>query len=421
VTEPRISNHPPDVTDSRPRKAVPLVIGAVVTVILALGAFMMWRAEAKTNKVALSATAKPASVVAAIAATYRPSRTYIGTLEPWVEASVGPQFVSAYVDTVLVRPGAVVKRGEVIATLDCRNASAAQQAVANQARALDARQMALSHQAARTQGLLDGGFVSPNEAEQQVATSAAELAELEATKSKLAGTALEVGDCVLRAPFDGEVARRMIDPGAFVRPGTSIVTVVDRSTVRMTADAPELDFDVVSAGTPVKIHVFATNKDFAATITRRAPAADLGTRTVHFEIDVVDPNREIPVGTTGEVHIDVGDPVPATEIPLYAATLRGSKASIFTVEANVAHSRTFAVKGEIGGTLYVDSALAAGTEVVTEGRALLEDGDRVAAKEVTESGLATAAPSASTVGNVAPPVGAGVPKAGSAVARESHP
>lgn len=380
MTEHTTSKLPPSAPRNRPHHGVPIVIAVAVVTIIALGALLLWRADGKTNKVALSSTAKPVSVVAAIATTYRPSRNYVGTLEPWVQANIGPQLVSAYVDTVLVRPGASVKRGDVIATLDCRNASAAQRAVAGQARALDERQRALSHQASRTLGLLDGGFVSPNEAEQQSATSAAEYAELEATKAKLAGSALEVGDCVLRAPFDGEVAQRMVDPGAFVRPGISIVTVVDRSTVRMTADAPELDFDVISPGTAVTLHLYATNQDLAATITRRAPAADLGTRTVHFEIDVVDPRREIPVGTTGEVHLDVGAPVPASLVPLYAATLRGSKAAIFVVEGGLAHARTIAVEGERNGNLYLDRALAPGTEVVTEGRTLLDDGDRVTAK-----------------------------------------
>ena len=65
--------------------------------------------------------------IAAVAKDFRPSRTYVGTMEAWLSASIGPQLVSAYVDTVLVRPGAVVKRGEVLATLDCRDASAASQ------------------------------------------------------------------------------------------------------------------------------------------------------------------------------------------------------------------------------------------------------------------------------------------------------
>src|SRR5262249_32654004 len=154
--------------------------------------------------------------------------------------------------------------------------------------------------------LLDGGFVSPNEAEQKRAQSSATQAQLLAEKAKLVGRSLEVNDCVLRAPFDGEIATRTIDPGAFVRPGTSIVSVVDRSTVRMTAEAPEVDFGVVARGTKVKIHAYATNADVTGTITRRAPSADPTTRTVHFEIDIADPTRQIPVGTTGEVRIDVG-------------------------------------------------------------------------------------------------------------------
>ena len=365
---------------------VPIVIGGGVAALLAVGGAMMWRAESRTNKVALAESAKPVTVLAAKPAKFRPSRVYVGTLEPWVEANVGPQLVSAYVDTVLVRPGAVVKRGEVVATLDCRNASAAQQAVASQARAIDARQQAIAHQSARTQQLLDGGFTSPDQAEQIAAQSLSQQAELDSTKAKLASTQLEVSDCVLRAPFDGEVARRTMDPGGFARPSTSIVSIVDRNIVRMTADAPENDFDVVAPGSKVTIHVYATNKDMPATITRRAPSADPSTRTIHFEIDLPDPAREIPVGTTGEVHIEVGDPVPATEVPGYAATIRGTKATVFVVDqSQVAHAKTVSVKGEAGGRLYLDPSIAPGSDVVTEGRALLGDGDKVAPKREVES------------------------------------
>src|SRR6185312_4887845 len=167
---------------------------------------------------------------------FQPTRSYVGTLEPWVSASVGPQLVSAYIDTVLVRPGSVVKQGEVLATLDCRDASAQSQAVAGAARAIDARQKALASEAARVQGLVAGNFISPNEVDQKTAASMAEAAELESMKAKLAHTTLEVNDCVLRAPFDGEVATRSMDPGGFVRPGMAIVSVVDRSTVRFTTD-----------------------------------------------------------------------------------------------------------------------------------------------------------------------------------------
>jgi membrane fusion protein, multidrug efflux system len=375
---------------SHRRSRLPLAIAGGTAALLVVGGLMVWRADAGTNKVALASRPKPVTVVRAKAATYRPTRTYVGTLQPWVQANVGPQLVSAYVDTVLVRPGAVVRRGEVLATLDCREASASTKAIAARARALDARQQAIEHEATRTQGLLDGGFVSPNEAEQKTAQSTSEAAQVESERANLARSSLEVNDCIMRAPFTGEIAQRSTDPGAFVRPGNTIVTVVDRTTVRMTADAPETDFDVVRAGTKASVHVYATNRDFPATITRRSPAADPSTRTVHFEIDIADPARSIPVGTTGEVHIDVGTPAPAVEIPLSAATVRGSKANVFVVDHDVAHSRTVVLAGEAGGSLFLDPALGSETLVVAEGRALLEDGDLVTAREAPDPTVASA-------------------------------
>jgi membrane fusion protein (multidrug efflux system) len=378
-------------------KTVSIVLAAAVAAVLLLGGLLVWHAESRVNKVALSESPKPVTVTTAKAHAFQPSRSYVGTLEPWLAASVGPQLVSAYIDTVLVRPGAVVKRGEVLATLDCRDASAANQSVAMAARAIDERQKALASESARVQGLLAGKFVSPNEAEQKSAASSAEAAELESMKAKLSHSTLEVNDCVLRAPFDGEVATRTMDPGAFVRPGMAIVSVVDRSTVRFSTDVPEIDFAAIPPGTPVRIAVSATKQELVGTISRRAPAADPSTRTVHFEVDLPDGTRTIPVGTTGDAQLDVGTPEPATEIPIYAASVRGNKATVFIVDGDVAHERTVTVKGEIGGSLFVDGSLAPGARIVTEGRALLSEGDHVAVMpEPPAAPQSAAAASAST-------------------------
>jgi RND family efflux transporter MFP subunit len=357
---------------------IPFAIAGGVALVAVVGGMLVIRAESKVNKVALAASAKPVTTLEAAAATYRPSRSYIGTLRPWVEASVGPQLVSAYVDTVLVRPGATVKRGDVLATLDCRNVSAESLAIASTARAIEARQRAMANESARVQGLLDGGFVSPNEAEQKLAQSVAEQASLDSQRAQLTRSSLEVNDCILRAPFDGEVARRLADPGAFAKPGTAIVTVVDRATIRMTGDAPESDFEVVAPKTKASIHLMATGGDIAAVISRRAPSADPGTRTIRFELDIPDVDRKIPVDTTGEVRIEVGEAQASSEIPVSAASTNGEKATVFVVADGIAHARTLKVRGERGGSLYFDTKdLKPGTLVVTEGRALLIDGDHV--------------------------------------------
>ncbi len=367
------------------RLALPVGIVIGTLVLLGFGAGLFFRAQSKVNKVSLDSMPKGVTVVAAKQASYRPNRRYVGTLEPWVEARVGPQFVSAYVDTVLVRPGAVVKRGDVLATLDCRNASATSKAIAMQAHALETMQTAIANESQRIAQLQDGGFVSPNEVEQKTAESASKQAQVLALQAEMQGSALQVNDCVLRAPFDGDVSERMADPGAFVKPGTAIVTVVDRAIIRLTADVPEDDFGDVSVGTPAKIHVLPTGNDLVRPITLRSPAADPVTRTVHLEIDIADPERAIPVHTTAEISIDVGQPVPATELPLAAVSIRGNKAKLFTLEGDKARAQTVPVKGEAGGSVFLDPSLKPGTLVVLEGRTLLNDKDTVVAKRAEEA------------------------------------
>lgn len=370
----------PRAPEPEKRRRVPLVIVLAVTAVLGTGGWLLHRAESSVNKSALADQPKGVTVVEARATTFRPTKRYVGTLEPWLGARIGPQLASGFVDTVLVRPGAVVKRGDVLATLDCRNASTASMAVAHQARALEERQKAAAREASRLGELLDGGFASPNEVEQKQAQSAANEAQIQALLAQSAGKSLEVSDCVLRAPFDGEIAARFADPGTFVRPGTGIVELVDRSVVRLSGDVPEIDFGAIPPKTAVKIKLLATGKELTGEVARRAPSADPSTRTVHFEIDLPNSSREIPVGTTAELVVEVGETVPAVEVPLLSARIRGRSATVFVVEESVAKKTSVKVLGERGGSVFLEPTLKPGSHVVTQGRALLANNDRVAAK-----------------------------------------
>lgn len=379
--------------EAKKKTAIPAAIAVVVIIVLGVGGLLLRRSESGINKVAMSAEPKGVSVAQARATTFRPTRRYVGTLEPWLSAKIGPQLASGFVESVLVRPGAIVRRGDVLATLDCRNASTASQAIAHQARALEERQKAASREALRLGELLDGGYASPNEVEQKQAQSLANEAQIQALLAQGSGKSLEVSDCVLRAPFDGEVAVRSADPGSFVRPGTGIVEVVDRSIIRLSGDVPEIDFDAVRARTQVAIHLLATGKTLTGEIARRAPAADASTRTIHFEIDLPNAAREIPVGTTAEMTVDVGEAVPATEIPLLAAKVRGMSATVFVVEDGIAKKVTVTVLGERGGSLFVKPDLAPSSRVVTQGRSSLGNNEHVVAKVETAPD-ASSAPSA---------------------------
>lgn len=359
---------------------VPVILVGGGALVLILGGLLLHHAMSAVSDVALASRPKGVTAMQVRSTTFRPTRRYVGTFEPWVSANIGPQLVSAYVETVLVRPGDRVRRGQVLATLDCRNTSALQRQIRMQARSLAQTQAALESESRRVTSLIDGGFVSQNEVEQKSAESASKQAQVLALQAQLLGTDLQVADCILRAPFDGDVGDRLVDPGAFVKPGAAVSTVVDRSTLRVTASVPESDFAVVAPQTKVDLRVIATGQLLSATITRRAPQADENTRTIHLEIDVPNRDRLIPSGTTADISLEVGTPEPALEIPLTAASVREETATLFVVKDGAAHKVVARLLGEREGRLYLDPALGRDALVVTEGRTSLAEGEKVEAK-----------------------------------------
>ena len=370
---------PGAVPGKRRQQRIPIIIAVGVAVVLLLGFLMVARASSHVNKVALASLPVGVTAVEARATSFNSTRHYVGTFRPWVEAKIGPQLISAYVGAVLVRPGDLVKRGQVIGTLDCRNASSshARRLSRKRAKAIAAQQVALAHEAARITELQSGGFASANEIERKQADSASKEAELMSTQSRLARATLEVSDCVLRSPFDGEVSDRTMDPGAYVHPGQSIAVVIDRSTVRVETDVPEEDFDLVKPGVKVDVLALSIGRHVVGTIARRSPAADESTRTVHFEIDLQDPSRTLPVGTTAELAVAAGTPLPAIEIPLAAAAVKGSKATLFLADNGQAKKVVVNVLGERAGRLFVDTSLPDRALVITEGRTLLKEGETI--------------------------------------------
>ena len=217
-----------------------LIVGGTVVIVLA-GAGLAMRAAHRQNSTSLAQAPKRVGTLPVKASVYRVQHRYVGTLLAWEESKLGPQFISGYVTDVRVRPGAVVKRGEVLAIIQPERAKAQNTVSTMQAAAIQAKLTALARESGRIQGLQKKGIVSDNEAENKLAEVKSEEAKMEAAKAQMASTDVEFQDTVQRAPFDGEISERYLDPGAFVRPGSFILSVVNRTRIRCAADAPEGD------------------------------------------------------------------------------------------------------------------------------------------------------------------------------------
>ncbi len=358
------------------RVAALIWLSAIVVIVLGASAFFVGHAKPSP---ALAEKPKGVTTIAVKTTTFRPSRRYIGSVDPWISANIGPQFVSASVDEVLVRPGDTVAKGALLAKLACQHVAANSQALTASARATAAREQALADESKRLDEMAKLGFVSENERQNKLAESAAEAAQLASAQARSLSGSLEQNDCVLRAPFAGEIAERFVDPAAFVHPGMAVVTLIDRSKVRIAIEVPESDYDFVTPGAPATIRLLANNQELTGVIARRAPSASESARTIHCEVDLPNESRTLPTGTTAELRLDVGQPQEALELPLIAAAVRGSKATVFVVDGDVVHAKTLRLLGEREGNLFVEPAIPPQSRIVLEGRSGLKDGDHVRA------------------------------------------
>jgi RND family efflux transporter MFP subunit len=204
----------------------------VAAVVLVLGA-----CGHGDEKATQDASAVPAGEFLAVEARPVPAVLEAsGTAEPFAESTLSTKLMGTVL-AVYVREGDRVRRGDVLLELDARDldARAAQvdaslgeaNAVLREAGAHAERMRMLFAEEAAPKAQLDAAETALARAQAGVQTANATAAELRAVRDY----------AVIRAPFDGVVVRRMVDPGAFGAPGAPFLVVQDARRLRVVATA----------------------------------------------------------------------------------------------------------------------------------------------------------------------------------------
>ncbi len=201
-----------------------------------------------------------------------------GTVTSRSVANVAPK-VMAHVVEVRVNVGSTVKGGDVIATLDAREikaraqqaraALAAAQAQAAQADSEQRRTQALFKKQAATQQDLDAVNARAQAARAQVAQARDAITEVE----------VMVGDTSIKAPFDGVVARRLVDPGDMAVPGKPLVVIQDPRSLRFETQIAERCIGALAVGAQVPVRFDTPKQDVTGRVEEIAPIADPRSRT----------------------------------------------------------------------------------------------------------------------------------------------
>jgi len=276
------------------------VAGAVVLLTGALGVWWWTRADAPTAYE--TQAARRGALTVSVTAT--------GALEAVTTVEVGSE-ISGLVEAVTVGANDRVEQGQVLAQLDTDRLRAdVTQAEANLTAAEAAYEQAratLEEQrlkTARTERLADRQYVAPQEVE--TARAALERAQAAVTSSRaqisVAQAALEsartsLRKASIRAPIDGLVLSRSVDPGQAV--AASFQTPVlftlaeDLERMELRVDVDEADVGAVQAGQAATFTVDAyPGRTFPASVTKVHYAPKTVSGVVTYEAVMTVDNRD---------------------------------------------------------------------------------------------------------------------------------
>ncbi|HTL42968.1 MAG TPA: efflux RND transporter periplasmic adaptor subunit [Vicinamibacterales bacterium] len=219
-------------------------------------------------------------------------------------------------------------------------------------------------------------------AHDQALASARQLrADIQAQSSSLQLAERELRDTVIRAPFDGYVAERLVSLGQFVQPQTPIMRIVRLQPLKLTAEVPEKFAPWIETGRPVAVHVDAyPDETFEGKVVRISPSVNLKSRAFAIEGEVPNPDGRLKPGTFARVQITTDHVDRAVTIPASAVQSRYGTNRVFVVQNGTLSGREVVLGDRIGDRVEVSKGIDAGTALVASDVEQLADGMKVNTK-----------------------------------------
>ncbi|MDA1055276.1 MAG: efflux RND transporter periplasmic adaptor subunit [Planctomycetota bacterium] len=195
----------------------------------------------------------------------------------------------------------------------------------------------------------------------------------------------------LRAPFEGYVAAKLSEVGAWVSRGDPVAEVIELDPIEIDVSVPEAFIAHVRIGAPAQIRADAVpDQAFTGTVARIIPDADLRSRTFPVKVRLANPKTEdghlLKAGMLARVTLAVGPPIQALLVPKDSLVLGGPQPSLMVVtkdpETQQETVRPVPVQLGItdGSLIQVTGNLAATDRVVVIGNERVRPGQPIAAK-----------------------------------------
>jgi RND family efflux transporter MFP subunit len=169
---------------------------------------------------------------------------------------------------------------------------------------------------------------------------------------------------IVRAPFDGIVTARYVDPGTLIPQATTssasnspIVSLATLAPLRVYAYAPQSLSPFIKDGDTATATVSEfSGRQFAGTITRHPEALDQNTRTMLVEMDLPNTDRSLYPGMYADLHLVTRVPANTISAPddalifrndkVYLPIVRHDRLNLISVNLGQDDGYTVAVSGD---------------------------------------------------------------------------
>ena len=375
-------------TDSKKGSGLAVAIAAAAAVAIAVGAFVILGGgggeqdeaienptgtDTASSEVPSEGLIVQVAVIEAKEITSAVSGT--GTVNPGRRVTVSAE-VPGRILTLPVDEGTFVRRGQLLATINDRDIRL-QIDEARSAVSLDRVELA-REDSERKQRLFDDGVTTRSVLDQSKNNYLALDSAYKSAQAKIRQLEEQLGKTRIVAPISGRVARKFLNQGEFLAPGTPLITLENMDEILVELELSDRDIVKIKKGQIVEASLDAfPGKTFQGVVDNIASAAHPVTRTFKVEARIGNQDGSLRSGMITSLRI-ILERSHGLVVPTEALMdRRDDEADVFVVAEGTARKVTIRLGGTFDREVEVVEGLTEGDLVVVYGKEQVSDGQPI--------------------------------------------
>ena len=188
----------------------------------------------------------------------------------------------------------------------------------------------------------------------------------------------------LKSPFDGQLSAFTVNAGDYVAAGQALVTIVEKSPIRVAYSIPQSYSEKLKIGQKVIVEAKAIqHQSFTGELSYISPTVDPNTGTVSLEGTFANSDGLLAPGMFVQVQSILGRNRSALVIPEVSLLSDIQGNYVYTVKNSKALRINITIGNIQEGDVQVLKGLSKDQEIISEGQQKLSDGDPVTVVDST--------------------------------------